>query len=40
VDQTLTAYAAVFKTLALWLADSQPTRFLEGPMIQPVFRVR
>ncbi len=40
VEQTLETYAAVFKTLALWLADSNPTRFLEGPMIQPVFRVR
>ena len=40
VEQTLEAYAAVFKTLAGWLSDANPARFLEGPMIQPVFRVR
>jgi glutamate-1-semialdehyde 2,1-aminomutase/spore coat polysaccharide biosynthesis protein SpsF len=40
IEQTLEAYAAVFKTLADWLSDSQPARFLEGEMIQPVFRVR
>ncbi len=39
-EQTLEAYAAVFKTLQGWLADPQPERFLQGPMIQPVFRVR
>ncbi len=39
-EQTLTAYAAIFKTLSGWLADSKPARFLEGDMIQPVFQVR
>ena len=40
IQQTLEAYAEVFKTLADWTLDSDPTRFLEGPMSQPVFRVR
>jgi glutamate-1-semialdehyde 2,1-aminomutase/spore coat polysaccharide biosynthesis protein SpsF len=40
IHQTLEAYAEVFKTLSVWLEDSDPARFLEGPMIQPVFRVR
>jgi glutamate-1-semialdehyde aminotransferase len=40
IEQTLEAYSAVFKTLADWLSDPQPARFLEGDMIQPVFRVR
>jgi glutamate-1-semialdehyde aminotransferase/spore coat polysaccharide biosynthesis protein SpsF (cytidylyltransferase family) len=40
IQQTLEAYAAVFKTVAGWLQDPTPSRFLEGPMIQPVFRVR
>jgi glutamate-1-semialdehyde aminotransferase/spore coat polysaccharide biosynthesis protein SpsF (cytidylyltransferase family) len=40
IEQTLEAYAAVFKTLADWLSDPRPARFLEGEMIQPVFRVR
>ncbi len=40
VQQTLEVYAAVFKTLADWLQDPNPVRFLEGKMIQPVFRVR
>lgn len=40
VEQTLEAYASVFKTLAGWLSDANPARFLEGPMVQPVFRVR
>jgi glutamate-1-semialdehyde 2,1-aminomutase/spore coat polysaccharide biosynthesis protein SpsF len=39
-EQTLQTYAAVFKTLAGWLSDKNPARFLEGPMIEPVFRVR
>lgn len=39
-EQTLIAYAAIFKTLAVWLADSDPARFLEGSLIEPVFRVR
>lgn len=40
VDRTLEAYAAIFKTLAGWLSEANPAGFLEGPMIQPVFRVR
>jgi hypothetical protein len=40
IHQTLEAYAEVIKTLADWLHDSDPSRFLEGPMSQPVFRVR
>jgi len=40
IQQSLEAYAEVFKTLAGWLQDPTPERFLEGPMIQPVFRVR
>ncbi len=40
VQQTLEAYAAVFKTVAGWLQEPNPARFLEGKMIQPVFRVR
>jgi hypothetical protein len=26
--------------LASWATDADPARFLEGPMTQPVFRVR
>ncbi len=40
VQRTLEVYAAVFKTLANWLNDSDPSKYLEGPMVQPVFRVR
>ena len=40
VQQTLEAYAATMKTVAGWLEDPHPERFLEGEMIQPVFRVR
>lgn len=40
IHQTLEAYAEVLKTLAAWTADGNPARFLEGPMTQPVFRVR
>jgi glutamate-1-semialdehyde 2,1-aminomutase/spore coat polysaccharide biosynthesis protein SpsF len=40
VHETLEIYAATLKTLAGWLSDPNPARFLEGPMIQPVFRVR
>jgi glutamate-1-semialdehyde aminotransferase/spore coat polysaccharide biosynthesis protein SpsF (cytidylyltransferase family) len=40
VERTLEAYASVVKTLAGWLSDADPARFLEGPMVQPVFRVR
>jgi glutamate-1-semialdehyde aminotransferase/spore coat polysaccharide biosynthesis protein SpsF (cytidylyltransferase family) len=40
IERTLEVYAAVFKTLAGWLSEADPSRYLEGPMIQPVFRVR
>jgi glutamate-1-semialdehyde aminotransferase/spore coat polysaccharide biosynthesis protein SpsF (cytidylyltransferase family) len=40
IDQTLQAYAEVVKTLAGWLGETNPERFLEGKMAQPVFRVR
>lgn len=40
IQQTLEAYAEVIKTLTGWLSDSNPARFLEGEMAQPVFRVR
>jgi glutamate-1-semialdehyde 2,1-aminomutase/spore coat polysaccharide biosynthesis protein SpsF len=40
IHQTLETYADVFKTLASWATDADPARFLEGPMTQPVFRVR
>ncbi len=40
IHQTLEVYAEVLKTLASWVGDSDPARFLEGPMSQPVFRVR
>lgn len=40
IQQTLEIYADVMKTLSIWMSDSNPARFLEGPMIQPVFRVR
>jgi len=40
IHQTLEVYAEVLKTLALWVEDSNPARFLEGLMTQPVFRVR
>lgn len=40
VEETLKIYAATFKTLAAWLAEENPARHLEGPPIEPVFRVR
>jgi glutamate-1-semialdehyde aminotransferase/spore coat polysaccharide biosynthesis protein SpsF (cytidylyltransferase family) len=40
IHQTLEGYAEVLKTLAAWTGDANPARFLEGPMTQPVFRVR
>lgn len=40
IEQTLEAYASVFKTLAAWLSDPNPSKYLEGPPIQAVFRVR
>jgi glutamate-1-semialdehyde 2,1-aminomutase/spore coat polysaccharide biosynthesis protein SpsF len=40
IEQTLRVYAEVCKTMSKWLDDTSPERFLEGPVIQPVFRVR
>jgi glutamate-1-semialdehyde 2,1-aminomutase/spore coat polysaccharide biosynthesis protein SpsF len=40
IVQTLEVYVEVMKTLASWLSDANPQRFLEGPMVQPIFRVR
>ncbi len=40
IHRTLEAYAEVIKTLAAWMQDADPARFLEGPMSEPVFRVR
>lgn len=40
IHQTLEVYAEVLKTLASWLEEPNPERFLEGPITQPVFRVR
>ncbi len=40
VHQTLEAYAEVMKTLASWVEEPDAARYLEGPMTQPVFRVR
>jgi glutamate-1-semialdehyde aminotransferase/spore coat polysaccharide biosynthesis protein SpsF (cytidylyltransferase family) len=40
IQQTLEIYAAAMKTVAGWLAEPEPKSFLEGPMIEPVFRVR
>ena len=40
IEQTLKVYAEVCKTVANWLSDSRPEKYLEGEMIQPVFRVR
>ncbi len=40
IEGTLKVYAEVCKTLAEWLSDKTPERFLEGQIIEPVFRVR
>jgi glutamate-1-semialdehyde 2,1-aminomutase/spore coat polysaccharide biosynthesis protein SpsF len=40
IEQTLKVYAGVCKTVANWLSDPHPERYLEGEIIQPVFRVR
>jgi glutamate-1-semialdehyde aminotransferase/spore coat polysaccharide biosynthesis protein SpsF (cytidylyltransferase family)/predicted dehydrogenase len=40
IEQTLKAYASVCKTVAKWLSDPHPEQYLEGEMIQPVFKVR
>jgi glutamate-1-semialdehyde 2,1-aminomutase/spore coat polysaccharide biosynthesis protein SpsF len=39
-ERTLVVYAEVVKTIAGWLDDRDPARFLEGEMVQPVFRPR
>jgi glutamate-1-semialdehyde 2,1-aminomutase len=40
IHETLESYAEVLKTLNLWADDPNPVRFLDGPMAQPVFKVR
>ena len=40
IHETIEIHAEVIKTLAGWVNDVDPTRFLDGPMAQPVFRVR
>lgn len=40
IQQTLEAYAEVIKTLAGWMQDPNPSRFLEGSPTRPIFRVR
>jgi glutamate-1-semialdehyde aminotransferase len=40
VAKTLEAYASVFKIVSDWMQDHDPSRFLEGSLIEPVFRVR
>ena len=40
IQMTLEAYAEVIKTLAGWMGDANPSRFLEGSKSRPVFRVR
>lgn len=39
-EKTLEVYAEVFKVLKGMLNDSNPAEFLEGEIIQPVFKVR
>jgi len=40
VEQTLRVYAEVCKTLAAQLTATHPEQFLQGEIIQPVFKVR
>ena len=40
IEHTLRVYAEVCKTVSKWLGDERPEHFLEGQMIEPVFRVR
>lgn len=40
IDRTLDVYGSVFRTLADFLSDPNPERFLEGAPIKPVFNVR
>ena len=40
IERTLKVYAEVCKTVAKWLSDPEPEQYLEGEMIQAVFKVR
>lgn len=40
VEKTMEVYAAVLKTLAGWLSDKDSCKYLQGPVIEPIFRVR
>jgi glutamate-1-semialdehyde aminotransferase/spore coat polysaccharide biosynthesis protein SpsF (cytidylyltransferase family) len=40
IEQTLRVYAGVCKTLSKCLNEANPEEYLEGEMIQPVFKVR
>jgi glutamate-1-semialdehyde aminotransferase len=40
IEKTLKVYAEVCKTIAKWLSDRDPEQYLEGEMIQPVFKLR
>jgi hypothetical protein len=40
IEQTLRVYAEVCKTLATYLNEPHPDKFLGGEMIQAVFKVR
>ena len=40
IEQTLKVYAEVCKTMGEWLSDPHLESYLEGEMIQPVFKVR
>jgi hypothetical protein len=40
IEETLRVYADVCKIVAKWLSDSNAEKYLEGEMIQPVFKVR
>lgn len=40
IEQTLRVYAGVCKIVAQWLSSPHPEQYLEGEMIQPVFKVR
>jgi len=40
IEKTLEAYGSIFKTLKGWLSDKNPGKYLEGNMVQAVFKVR
>lgn len=40
IEQTLRVYAEVCKTVSQWLSEPHPEAYLEGEMIEPVFKVR